>query len=79
MNEPKVRAKWIKKEKASLLILNLRMKDVCSFALSTGARMSEIFILTWHNVDFVNRIATVKNDNAKSGKARALLLNEIEC
>lgn len=45
------------------------------FALSTGARMSEIFTLTWHNVDFVNRVATVTNENAKSGKARALLLN----
>ena len=45
------------------------------FALSTGARMNEIFTLTWHNVDFVNRVATVTNENAKSGKARALILN----
>lgn len=76
--EPQVRVKWITKEKATLLIQNLRlqwMKDVCFFALSTGARMSEIFTLTWHNVDLVNRVATVTNDNAKSGKARALLLN----
>ncbi|MBC9130664.1 site-specific integrase [Frischella sp. Ac13] len=77
-SEPKVRVRWITKEKANLLIHNLRlqwMKDVCFFALSTGARMSEIFTLTWHNVDFVNRVATVTNENAKSGKARALLLN----
>lgn len=77
--EPKVRESWITKQKASLLIHNLTlswMKDVCSFALSTGARMSEIFTLAWHNVDFVNRVATVTNENAKSGKARALLLNE---
>lgn len=76
--EPKVRVRWITKEKASLLIQNLKlqwMKDVCFFALSTGARMSEIFTLTWHNVDLVNRVATVTNENAKSGKARALLLN----
>lgn len=76
--EPKVRVRWITKEKASLLIQNLRlqwMKDVCFFALLTGARMSEIFTLTWHNVDLVNRVATVTNENAKSGKARALLLN----
>ncbi|SCB87355.1 site-specific integrase [Gilliamella intestini] len=45
------------------------------FALSTGVRMSEIFTLTWHNADLVNRVATVTNENAKSGKARALLLN----
>jgi integrase len=45
------------------------------FALSTGVRMREIFTLTWHNVDLVNRVATVTNENAKSGKTRALLLN----
>lgn len=78
-NEPKVRVRWITKQKASLLISNLNlqwMRDVCFFALSTGARMSEIFTLTWNNVDFVNRVATITNENAKSGKARALLLNQ---
>lgn len=77
-SEPKVRVSWITKEKANLLIHNLRlewMKNVCFFALSTGARMSEIFTLTWSNVDFINKVATVTNENAKSGKARALLLN----
>ena len=76
--EPVVRVRWITKEQASLLISNLRlgwMKDVCLFALSTGARMSEIFTLTWHNVNLVNRIASVTNDNAKSKRARPLLLN----
>lgn len=77
-SEPKVKVSWITKEKANLLIhhLNLKwMKNVCFFALSTGARMSEILSLTWSSVDFVNRIATVTEDNAKSGRARALLLN----
>lgn len=77
--EPKVRVSWITKEKANLLIHHLKlewMKNACFFALTTGARLSEIFTLTWKNVDFVNRIATVTNENAKSGKARALLLND---
>lgn len=77
--EQKLRVRWITKEKANTLILNLKlqwMKNVCFFALSSGARMSEIFTLTWHNIDFVNRIATVTNENSKSGYARALLLNE---
>ena len=76
--EPVVRVRWITKEQATLLISNLRlewMRDVCLFALSTGARMSEIFTLTWHNVNLVNRIASVTNDNAKSKRARPLLLN----
>ena len=51
------------------------MRDVYLFALSTGARMSEIFTLTWHYVNLVNRIASVTNDNAKSKRARPLLLN----
>jgi len=77
--EQKLRVKWITKEKANLLIHNLKlqwMKNVCLFALSSGARMSEIFTPTWHNIDFVNRIATVTNENSKSGYARALLLNQ---
>lgn len=45
------------------------------FCPSASACISKIFTLTWHNVDFVNPIATVTNENAKSGKARALLLN----
>lgn len=47
--EPKVRVRWIAKEKATLINQNLRlqwMKDVCFFTLSTGARMNEIFTLT---------------------------------
>lgn len=77
--EPKVRVRWLTKEKAALLLSNLQldwMRDVCFFALSTGARMSEIFTLTWHNVDMINKVATVTSENAKSGKARALLLND---
>lgn len=77
--EPKVKVSWITKDKAILLIKNLNlnwMKDVCFFALSTGARMSEILSLTWGNVDFANKIAKVTADNAKSGRARALLLND---
>lgn len=78
-SEPKVCVRYITKEKANLLIYNLRlqwMKDVCFFTLSTGARMSEIVTLTWHNVNFINRVVTVTNENTKSGKARALLLND---
>lgn len=77
--EPKVRISWITKEQAKELIALLRlewMKNVCSFALLTGARMSEILTLTWENVDFSKRIAIVTHDRAKSGKARSLPLNQ---
>lgn len=55
------------------MIHNLRLqwiKDVCFFALFTGARISEIFTLTWHNVDFIHCVATVINENAKSGQPK---------
>lgn len=77
--EPKVRVSWITKEQASSLIESLRlqwMKNICSFALYTGARMSEILTLTWENVDFKKRIAIVTCDNAKSGRSRSLPLNK---
>lgn len=77
--EPKVRISWITKEQAKELIALLKlewMKNVCSFALLTGARMSEILTLTWENVDFSKRIAIVTHDRAKSGKARSLPLNQ---
>lgn len=78
MNEPKIRVRWITKEKANILISNLNldwMKNVCSFALMTGARMSEILSLTWANINLTKSIAIVTNDNAKSGRARPLPLN----
>lgn len=77
--EPKVRISWITKEQATLLIQHLKldwMKKVCTFALLTGARMSEILTLTWEKIDFEKQIAIVSNDKAKSGKARSLPLNK---
>ena len=77
--EPKVRVRWITQQQAGLLIANLKlewMKDVCTFALLTGARMMEILSLTWDKIDFARRIAIVSNDVAKSGKARALPLSD---
>lgn len=77
--EPKVRVRWITRAEALNLIENLRlpwMKNVCSFALLTGARMNEILSLTWDKIDFMRKIAIVSNEVAKSGKARALPLND---
>lgn len=77
--EPKVRVRWIEKEQARMLIGALRldwMKDVVSFALLTGARKGEIFSLKWENVNLSRRIAVVTAENAKSGKARPIPLND---
>lgn len=77
--EPKVRVRWIEKGTARSLVDTLRldwMKRVVSFALLTGARKGEIFSLKWENVNLSRRIAVVTAENAKSGKARPLPLND---
>ncbi len=77
--EPPVRVRWLTKKQAQTLITNIStewMKNICLFALLTGARRTEILTMTWDKIDFNNRIALVTNDIAKSGKARSLLLNE---
>lgn len=77
--EPKVRVRWIEKDQARALINSLEtewMKRVVSFALLTGARKGEILSMKWDSVNLSRRIAVVTADNAKSGKARPLPLND---
>lgn len=79
LREPTVRVRWIEKSEAKSLIANLHhqwMKWVCSFALLTGARLGEILSLKWKDVDLGRRVAVVTAENAKSGKARPLPLND---
>ena len=80
LREPKVRVRWIEKHQARILIDNLSgewMKAVCSFALLTGARKGEIFSLKWVNVDLRRKIAVIAAEDAKSGRARPVPLNDV--
>ena len=77
--EPKVRVRWVTKPQAQELLkaISLKwLKDVCLFALLTGARRTEILTMTWDKIDFNNKIAIVSNDIAKNETARSLLLND---
>lgn len=77
--EPPIRVRWITKQQAKELIDKIGtdwMKAICSFALMTGARRTEILSMTWDKIDFERKVAIVSNDVAKSGKARSLLLND---
>lgn len=76
--ENRVRVRWITRDEAMQLLDNLGtkwMRDVCAFALATGARMGEILNLEWRDVDLDRGIAWVRADKAKSGRARPLPLN----
>lgn len=77
--EPPIRVRWITKDKAKQLISLMSrewMRNICLFALLTGARRKEIITMTWDKIDFERKIAIVSNDIAKSEKARSLLLND---
>lgn len=79
LREPKVRVRWIRKWQARELIESINspaLKRMVSFALLTGARRGEILTLRWDNVDIENRNAMVTAENAKSGRARSLPLND---
>ena len=79
LKEPKIRVRWATKQQAQEFLNNISiawLRDVCLFALLTGARRTEILSMTWDKIDFQNKIAIVSNDIAKNGKARSLLLNE---
>nr|WP_282555039.1 site-specific integrase [Providencia stuartii] len=80
MKEPTVRVRWLEKWEAELLISNIKvkwMKDFVSIAILTGMRKSEILSLKWKSVDIVRRVAHVTADNAKSGRARPVPLNDV--
>lgn len=80
MKEPTVRVRWLEKWEAELLLSNIKvkwMKDFVSIAILTGMRKSEILSLKWKSVDLVRRVAHVTADNAKSGRARPVPLNDV--
>lgn len=80
MKEPTVRVRWLELWEAELLLSNIKikwMRDLVSIALLTGMRKSEILSLTWKSVDTLRRVAHVTADNAKSGRARPVPLNDV--
>lgn len=79
LREPKVRIRWLDKSEARSLIHNLErewMKNLCLFALLTGARLNEILSLTWKDIDLGRRRAVIKAENAKSGRPRKIPLSD---
>lgn len=75
-----MRVRWRDKNDASSLIGNLQhewMKNLCSFALRTGARLREILSLIWQDINLGRRRAGVKAEVARSGRARQLPLCDV--
>ncbi|MEY0977166.1 tyrosine-type recombinase/integrase [Providencia rettgeri] len=79
MKEPTVRVRWLERWEVELLLSNINvkwMRDFVSIAVLTGMRKSEILSLKWKSVDLVRKVAHVTADNAKSGRARPVPLND---
>jgi integrase len=80
--EPKVRVRWEPQNVIAALIQAMSlswMRDAALVAVSTGLRESELFGLTAAHVDLAQRNAWVGHDQAKSGHARSVPLNDDAC
>jgi integrase len=51
------------------------LEPLVLLAMNTGMRKGELLNLRWENVDLINNVVTIKAENAKSGKARHVPLN----
>lgn len=78
--EPRVNVRWITHEEAERLIACADkpwIRNIIQFALATGCRAGEILSLDWSAVDMDKRHAYIGAENAKSGRSRAIPLNDL--
>ncbi len=74
----KSRIRWLTKQDTERLIKELpkHLKPIYRFALNTGLRTSNLQGLEWEQVDLVRKVAWIHPDEAKSGHAIAVPLND---
>lgn len=78
-HEPRVRVRWEPPETIARLIQAIAlpwMRDAALVAVATGLRESELFGLTPAHIDLPQRNTWVTHENAKSGRARSVPLND---
>lgn len=76
--EPKGRIRFLSPEEARRLLteLPLHLRDMVQFALATGLRQRNVSFLRWEQVDVARRVAWIHPDEAKTGRAIGVPLNE---
>ncbi len=76
--EDNLRIRWLTHEEAERLIAELpsHLANMAIFSLATGLRQANVKNLKWKDVDLDEQHAWVHPDQAKSGKAIAVPLNQ---
>jgi integrase len=76
--ESKRRIRWITRDEAVKLLAELppHLAEMARFSLSTGLRQRNVSYLRWDQVDMARKVAWIHADEAKSGRAIAVPLNE---
>ena len=75
--EPKRRVRWITRDQADRLMLELpgHLAAMARFSLETGLRRANVTGLEWSQVDLARRTAWIHPDQAKARKAIAVPLS----
>lgn len=83
LREPEGRLRWISRDEADALICEAEkdkksphLADFVRLALNTGCRKSELLELSWDRVDLRGGLIYLEGQHTKSGKRRAVPLNE---
>ena len=76
--EPKKRIRWLTTQEAQRLVDALPgvWQQMALFSLNTGLRQSNVFGLTWEQVDLPHRTPWIHPDQAKNGRPLAVPLND---
>lgn len=86
LKEPEGRLRWLSHAEAVALISEAakeqkspHLADFVRLALNTGCRKNELLKLSWDRVDLTSNYIRLEGENTKSGKRRAVPLNEEAC
>jgi integrase len=78
LKEPTLRIRFLTRDQAVVLLRELpqHLRDMATFALSTGLRAANVTGLCWDQVDMERKQAWVHPDQAKARRAIAVPLND---
>lgn len=78
LTESNKRIRWLTGPETALLLKELpdHLRLMCEFTLATGLRESNVTGLQWSQIDMQRNTAWIHPDQAKSGKAIAVPLND---